>query len=212
MGKKIKAKELKPKDIELFLCLSKVGMISSDKIDNKENRKNYFDTNINTNQINKYINCNYIIKESYENNYYYRLTSEGRNFCKKQVSKLYDDINLKHPYRWQSYNHCSKIEDKYFSLTENEQSTWKSEEVLKYEFDSYLREISDRHSDNYDFSLSNEIKEMISNHQLSTCDCSYVSESGIEILYEATTNSYGNLEIEQKINYSNVMNMTLIMN
>ena len=126
----------------------------------------------------------------------YKLTGEGRKFVEKNYGFKEHQIA-------QSLVHDLGISNKYFCLTEQEQSSWQTETQLRYQ----LQEEVDRLR-NFEVDRWRELTEMMERKELSVPDCSYV-QGGMVITYEVITNSYGRTEIQAKEEYANVMGASI---
>ncbi|WP_283706326.1 hypothetical protein [Clostridium perfringens] len=126
----------------------------------------------------------------------YKLTGEGRKFVEKNYG--FDKHQIA-----QSLTHDLGISNKYFSLTEQEQSTWQTETQLRYQ----LQEEVDRLR-NFEVDRWRELTEMMERREISVADCSYV-QGGVTIAYEVVTNSYGRAELQAKEEYGNFMNTSI---
>ena len=123
----------------------------------------------------------------------YKLTKEGKSF----VEKNYGFTGHQHS---QSLPHDLGISDKYFSLTEAERETWRTETELRTQLDQELERMQYK-----DYDRWNELTEKLKEREISVTDCSYTT-GGITIVYEVVTNSYGRAEIQAKEEFATVMN------
>lgn len=174
-------KNINNRDITALRALGNCGYVQ------RENLLNC----ITNSRINNYCKEGLIIKEVYVSNKNetttaYKLTNKGLDLVIKHT-------DVDRPYRSQSIVHDCQIADKYFSLTKEEQETWKTETQLKDEFNEKLEELREQ---NYAQYL--DLQERYENREISIPDCSYTSETGIEIFYESVTNNYGQAELEAK--------------
>lgn len=124
----------------------------------------------------------------------YKLTAKGRAFIEKEWG-------IKNHYIAQSINHDLGIANKYFSLTEQERESWKTETELKLDFHERLADLMVN-----DYSRYEEVNKMIEDKLISVIDCSYV-EAGIEVYFEVITNSYGQAELQAKERFIEFMNI-----
>lgn len=125
----------------------------------------------------------------------YKLTRQGREF----VEKNYGFKDHQHS---QSINHDLGISNKYFSLTEEQRETWRTETELRNEFEKQLNNLYKIDYDRY-----TEIREQLDNREISMPDCSYITEQGVEVAFEVITNSYGILELQAKERYIEITKM-----
>ena len=127
----------------------------------------------------------------------YKLTKYGKDF----IGKNYGFTGHQHA---QSIIHDLGISQKYFSLSETERETWRTETELRDQFQVELDRLRDSEVDRYD-----ELYDMMKNREISMPDCSYTTTGGITITFEVITNSYGRTEIQAKEQYAEVMNTTI---
>lgn len=116
----------------------------------------------------------------------YKLTGEGKKVLEK-------NFGVKHHYKEQSINHDLKIADKYFSLSEKERETWRTETEIRHLFNEKLEEIKRNEYDRYE-----KILEDMRAGLYSMPDCSYTLETEIEVYFEATTSNYSQADYEAK--------------
>lgn len=154
-----------------------------------------------------YIKCEVCNKRN-ENITSYKLTQEGKNYINK-------NFGITHNYVAQNPHHDKALADKYFSLTEKERATWKNETVLKNELKDFLKELEyNKQVYQYENKQTHEIErytveellQRYEDREYSVCDCSYISESGVQIVYEVETNNYHKAEIKAKLEYCNIIN------
>lgn len=124
----------------------------------------------------------------------YKLTSQGRKLIEKEWG-------VKNHYIFQSVNHDLGISNKYFSLSDSERETWKTETEIRKEFEEKLEELR-----NSDFERYNDINKMMEEKSISVPDCAYI-ENNIEVYLEIITNSYGQAEIEAKERFIEFMDI-----
>lgn len=169
------------RDIKAFNALSRCGYVQ---------RENLL-TCISKSRIENYQKQGLIEKEVYVSNRNetttaYKFTDKGLN-----LSIKYTGIDK--PYQAQSIMHDCQIADKYFSLTNDERETWKTESELREEFFNKMEELREQ-----DYSRYQELQEQYNNREISMPDCSYTTETQIEVFFESVTNSYGQAELEAK--------------
>ncbi|HBH3439847.1 hypothetical protein PR262_08485 [Clostridioides difficile] len=126
----------------------------------------------------------------------YKLTAKGRDFIEKEWG-------IRNNYIAQSINHDIGIANKYFSLTEEERASWKTETELKLEFHERLNDLRVN-----DYEKYKEVNKMIEDRLISVTDCSYIKE-GVEIYFEIITNSYGQAEIQAKERFIEFMDIKI---
>lgn len=201
---------LKGIDIYFFRSLANCGHISQSDYRNyiaplsnaKEGNKiSYMD-----NRVNKYIEAGFIkpVADPRTGQTHYKYTEKGENFIRnsnftKEKPILYFQKAAQYPY------HDSKIAEKYFSLTLEQQKSWVNETELKIEFKNYINELK-----NTDIDKATNLEERYSSSykgedKISVPDGKWVTETGIEICWEAQTNSYSELDLIAKENFTTTM-------
>ncbi|MGL4913980.1 MAG: hypothetical protein ACRC3Y_16280 [Romboutsia sp.] len=151
-------------------------------------------------RISNYLKDNLVTKEVFNKNngeqlVAYKLTKEGKQLLEREWG-------VKNHYNAQSINHDLGISNKYFSLTEDQRETWKTETELRQEFEEKLQEIKISDYERYE-----EINKMLEEKLISTPDCFYEIEAGIEEIFEVITNSYSEIQIQSKINFIEIMDI-----
>lgn len=152
-------------------------------------------------RISNYIRDGLVTKEVFSKNngeqlVGYKLTAEGRKFVEREYGFKEHQIA-------QSLNHDLGIANIYFSLSQEERDTWKTETQIRNEFEERIEEIRLNDYERYE-----EINKLIEARQISIIDCSYIDkETGIENYTEVITNSYGQAEIEAKERFIEIMNI-----
>lgn len=151
-------------------------------------------------RINNYVKDNLVTREVFNKNngeqlVAYKLTKEGKKLLEREWG-------VKNHYNAQSINHDLGISNKYFSLTEEQRETWRTETELRQELEEKLQEMKISNYARYE-----EINKMLEEKLISTPDCSYEIETGIEEIFEVITNSYSELDIQCKLNFIEIMNI-----
>ena len=187
---KSKIKNFYNRDRLALTSISKCGHVKESQL------KNF----IANKRISNYVKDNLVTKEVFNKNngiqlVAYKLTKEGKNLLEKEWG-------VKNHYNAQSINHDLGISNKYFSLNEVQRESWRTETELRQAFEERLEEIKIENFDRY-----KEINKMLGDKLISTPDCLYQSEIGIETCFEVTTNSYGEVELEAKENFVEIMNI-----
>ncbi|MCC0665438.1 hypothetical protein [Clostridioides sp. ZZV15-6597] len=179
------------RDEKALLSVSRCGYVSHN------NLKEY----IAEKRILNYVRDGLVTKESFSKNngeqlIGYKLTADGRKFVEREYG--FKDHQIA-----QSLNHDLGISNRYFSLSQEERDTWKTETQIKEEFQQRLEEIRD-----VDYDRFEEINKLLEERQISAVDCSYEEkETGIEVYFEVITNSYGKAELEAKKRFIEIMNI-----
>lgn len=151
-------------------------------------------------RISNYVKDNLVTKEVFNKNngeqlVAYKLTKQGKQLIEKEWG-------VKNHYNAQSVNHDLGISNKYFLLPDEKRESWKTETELRQEFEEKLQEIK-----SVDFDRYEEINKRLEEKLISTPDGAYISETGIETYFEVITNSYGQMEIEAKEKFVEIMNI-----
>ena len=198
--RKSSIKKFQLKDEKSFKTLSNCGHATKDQLLSiKGMSEKRIDNYVKDGLIKKDINFN---KKTNSNIEAYRLTDYGRNFINK-------NFNINHNYVPQSIEHDLAITNKYLSLTEKEQDSFKNETVLKNEFYQTIEQYRDEpyKTQNGELLYYNDLWERYHNGSFSSVDCCYTSESGQIITYEVETDSYREQHIVAKIEFCNFMKM-----
>lgn len=190
MGKKY-IKNFMFRDQKALISISRCGHVSHSQL------KNY----IADSRIKNYCRDGLVIKEVFnktngEQLVGYKLTNQGCQFVEKNYGFKEHQIA-------QSLNHDLGISNKYFSLTEQEQSSWQTETQLRNKLQDEIDRLRNSEVDRW-----HELTEMMERREISVPDCSYTT-GGVVIAYEVVTNSYGRAELQAKEEYSNFMNTTI---
>lgn len=190
MGKKY-IKNFMMRDKNALMSISKCGHVSHNQL------KNY----IADSRIKNYVRDGLVEREVFnksngEQLVGYKLTSDGRRFVEKNYG--FDKHQIA-----QSLTHDLGISNKYFSLTEQEQSSWRTETELRDQLQEHIDNLRNSEIDRW-----NELTEMMERREISVPDCSYTT-GGVVIAYEVVTNSYGRAELQAKEEYTNVMGTSI---
>lgn len=188
---KPKIKNLYNRDRLALTSISKCGHVRESEL------KNF----IADKRINNYVKDNLVTREVFNKNngeqlVAYKLTKEGKKLLEREWG-------VKNHYNAQSINHDLGISNKYFSLSEDKRETWKTETELRQELEGKLQEIK-----TIDYERYQEINRMLEEKLISTPDGAYIDkETGIETYFEVITNSYGQIEIEAKERFIEIMDI-----
>lgn len=188
--KKTYIKNFYYRDKKALMSISKCGHVS------KEHLNNF----IKDSRIKNYIRDGYITKEVFNkpngnSMEGYKLTKQGRDFIEKQYG-------FKDHQHAQSLSHDLGIANKYFSLSEGERETWRTETELRREFEEQLNNLRYKDYERYEI-----LREQLNDREISMPDCVYTTEQGVEVAYEVVTNSYGRAELEAKERYIQITKM-----
>lgn len=191
MAKK-KITKLYPRDQKALMSISRCGHVSEEHLLSIIANK----------RINGYLKDGLIEKDvvnklNGEHFTGYKLTKSGRTLVEKEYGFKEHQIA-------QSVPHDNAISDKYFSLTDSQRDTWKTETQLRNEFNERLEELRER-----DYIKYNKISNMQENKEISVTDASYVETTGVTVTYEVETNNYGQAEINAKTEFSRFMELKL---
>lgn len=147
-------------------------------------------------RIDKYIKQNIIQRETdNRGNSGFKLTQSGKDY----IRKVCPDINRF--YAAQSLNHDLKLAQEYFNLTEQQQNNFINEQELKEIILDRWEEMGGPGA---------IYLEQYNNHEMSMTDGAYTEiVNGVEVItmLEITTNSYGQAEIESKIELAHTVGM-----
>ncbi|MEK4715918.1 hypothetical protein [Sporosarcina sp. FSL K6-5500] len=116
----------------------------------------------------------------------FQLTDKGRGLVDAQ-------LNLSHFYKSVGGRHDLAVADKYFSLNQEEQHSWRTEGELREVFQARLEELGGTY----------QAKEV------SATDGAYVARDGRTILFEVVTRNYGKAEIQAKENFATLLGLEL---
>lgn len=117
----------------------------------------------------------------------YTLTRKGVNLVKEQ-------LGIERIYTSNSRVHDLALMDKYISLNQEEQETWRTESQIREE--AYNR---------FNWSQKAELEK----HHLSPPDAVYRATDGRVIAFEVVTNNYGAAEIKAKEEFATAMDLQL---
>lgn len=187
---KSKIKNFYNRDRLALISISKCGHVRKSEL------KNF----IADKRINNYVKDNLVTREVFNKNngeqlVAYKLTKQGKQLIEREWG-------VKNHYNAQSINHDLGISNKYFSLTEEQRETWKTETELGQGLEERLQEIKISDYERYE-----EINKMLEEKLISTPDCSYEIETGFEEIFEVITNSYSEVQIQSKLNFIEIMNI-----
>lgn len=126
----------------------------------------------------------------------YKLTSVGRNLVEKEYGFSGHQVA-------QSLNHDLGISTRYFSISDEERATWQTETEARLRFEEEMGRLYREDIDRY-----REIKAMELEHKISAVDAIYTTKEGIEVGFEVTTSNYGAVEIEQKQNFVEILEIS----
>lgn len=179
MGTYKKQFKAQMKDINAWIIAVRTGFVTKSELDSygiSDGRKKWM--------------CNAdILKPAKDNPDIYVLTTNGKKLMEKShgVTKCYN---------YQSYNHCFHLHDKYMALTEQEQSTWKTESEVRLEARHKMQIQGD----------SKYLKLLESGH-ISSPDCVYMNSNGQTIAFEVITKAnYRQEQIDAKFAMCQYMN------
>ena len=116
----------------------------------------------------------------------YRLTKAGRELCRRELSLPI--------YCAQNPAHDLALADRYFSLTESERETWRTESQSREDVCTEIRHLREQGEEE----RAGELWAKLQEGQLSMPDAVYTREDGVTVAYEVTTTNYGQEEITAK--------------
>ena len=117
----------------------------------------------------------------------YRLTSKGRDFCRRELS-------ICRQYSAQNPAHDLALADRYFSLSETERETWRTESQSRDAVKEYIQQLREQGEEE----RSRELWERLEDGRLSMPDAVYTRSDGVSVAFEVVTNNYGREELEAK--------------
>lgn len=177
------------RDQQAFTAMSKCGHITSQHM--KE-------CNVVESRIKNYVRDGLVERVAYKTNtttdYAYKLTRHGREVAER-------NWGVNNHYHAQSPKHDISIANKYFSLSERERETWKTETELRENFAQKLRQLKEQGEEE----TAKLYEEMLEKGLISMPDASYEAENGIQVAYEVITNNYGKQELQAKEAYVEVV-------
>ena len=116
----------------------------------------------------------------------YRLTKAGRELCRRELSLS--------TYCAQNPAHDLALADRYFSLSQTERETWRTEGQSREDVYSEIRQLREQGEEE----RAGELWAKLQEGQLSMPDAVYTREDGVSVAFEVTTGNYGNEEITAK--------------
>lgn len=193
MSRKTTIDRIYPRDWKVFGALSKCGHASHEQL-----REFVRDKRLST-----YEKAGLIGRVPYhragsgsEDRTCYRLTSAGREFCRKQ-------LHMSGMYHAQSVAHDMGLADRYFSLSQEERDSWQTESQVRDMYEQYLDQLRDQGQEELAQSLWDKLQE----GETSPPDAVYTTESGEQIVLEVVTNNYGETELAEKSEFSAVLGL-----
>lgn len=116
----------------------------------------------------------------------YRLSKAGREFCRKELS-----LSL---YNAQNPAHDLALANRYFSLTQTERDTWRTEGQSREDIWEQIRLLREQGEEERAGELWDKLRE----NRFSMPDAVYTRDNGVSVAFEVTTGSYGSEEIAAK--------------
>ena len=116
----------------------------------------------------------------------YRLTKAGRELCRRELSLS--------TYCAQNPAHDLALADRYFSLSQTERETWRTESQSREDVSTEIRQLREQGEEE----RAGELWAKLQEGQLSMPDAVYTREDGVSVAFEVTTGNYGNEEITAK--------------
>lgn len=164
--------------------MSKCGFVTREQLNNY----------IAKNRIDNYLKEKLIVKNTHVDNKNnsitaYKLTSKGKEVLTK-------NFGVTNHYSARSINHDIKLSNRYFTLSEKEKESWKTEHDIRDLFNKKLDYIKENNYDRY---------QEILNQKISMLDCCYTTEMGQEIYFEVITINYSAEDIQAKEYTYNVL-------
>lgn len=116
----------------------------------------------------------------------YRLTKAGRELCRRELSLS--------TYCAQNPAHDLALADRYFSLSQTERETWRTESQSREDVSTEIRQLREQGEEE----RAGELWAKLQEGRLSMPDAVYTREDGVSVAFEVTTGNYGNEEITAK--------------
>lgn len=116
----------------------------------------------------------------------YRLTKAGRELCRRELS-----LSI---YCAQNPAHDLVLADRYFSLSQTERETWRTESQSREDVSTEIRQLREQGEEE----RAGELWAKLQEGRLSMPDAVYTREDGVSVAFEVTTGNYGNEEITAK--------------
>lgn len=126
----------------------------------------------------------------------YRLTAAGREFC-------HHELHISGMYQPQSVAHDMGIADRYFSLSQPERDSWRTESQAR---DMYLQRIVQLRDQGQE-ELAQSLLDKLQTGEVSPPDAVYTALNGEQVVLEIVTNNYGEAEIEQKVEFAEALDL-----
>lgn len=117
----------------------------------------------------------------------YRLTAAGRSLCRRELSMS----NLYSP---QNPAHDLALAGRYFSLSEAERETWRTESQSRDALEEHIHQLRDQGEE----ARAEQLWEGLRSGSLSMPDAVYTTSEGVTVAFEVITNNYGQAELEAK--------------
>lgn len=117
----------------------------------------------------------------------YRLTKAGRELCRRELSLP--------TYCAQNPAHDLVLADRYFSLSQSERETWRTENQSREDVYAEIRQLRDQGEEE----RAGELWAKLQEGRLSMPDAVYTRSDGVSVAYEVTTGNYGQEEITAKV-------------
>lgn len=168
-----------------FNALSKVGHATTSQLKS---------CGLADSRIKNYVRDGLVQKVAHNGGEAYKLTRAGRELAT-------NNWGIKDHYHAQSVNHDLGLANKYFSLTDEQRDTWKTETELRDQFQEELDKMRDQGEEE----KAQMYEDMLNQGLISMPDCTYSNEQGVEISYEVITNNYGEEELQAKEAYVQIV-------
>lgn len=117
----------------------------------------------------------------------YRLTKARRELCRRELSLP--------TYCAQNPAHDLVLADRYFSLSQSERETWRTESQSREDVYAEIRQLRDQGEEE----RAGELWAKLQEGRLSMPDAVYTRSDGVSVAYEVTTGNYGQEEITAKV-------------
>lgn len=117
----------------------------------------------------------------------YRLTAAGRSLCRRELS-------MTHLYSPQNPAHDLALSERYFSLSDAQRETWRTEGQSRDALEEHIHLLRDQGEEE----RADQLWERLRSGALSMPDAVYTSPEGVTVAFEVITSNYGQAELEAK--------------
>jgi hypothetical protein len=191
-------KHIYPKDVRAMSLLAKAGAIS---------KETFHKLDISNNRINSYEKMGFVKEVHIPTMHgpgcksYYELQPKGKEFCEREC-------NIKHFIsNGGATTHNAKVSEYLVEhLNKGELDTVMSERELSSFIEDRLQEYYDRNDERYE-----QLLDGLKTHSLSMPDIIYKTQEGTFVAIEVITNSYGQDEIDCKLETCHLLDVEVTL-